>query len=243
MPETGNKPHRTEQPGARADAAILWEVDVQRDFMLPDGALSVPGAMEIAPRIGRLVDAARKGRALLISSADAHCTDDAELRVWPPHCLRGSAGAELLEEARVQGALVIPNRKEFALPADLARYPQIVLEKNTLDVFENPQTEILLAELLKTGRVNRETRFLVLGVTTEHCVRLAAEGLMHRGWRVAVITDAIRALDPERGEDTLRALAKHGAERMETNEALRLLESGTDRTGSRDAGMDGGARG
>jgi len=47
---------------------VLWEVDAQADFMLPGGKLYVPGAEKIIPNIKRLVDAARDGRALLVSS-------------------------------------------------------------------------------------------------------------------------------------------------------------------------------
>src|SRR5439155_24495243 len=79
---------------------ILWQVDVQADFMLPGGKLYVPGAEKIIPNIGRLVDQARQGRVLLISSADAHQPDDPEFQRWPPHCVTGTAGAELIPEDR-----------------------------------------------------------------------------------------------------------------------------------------------
>jgi nicotinamidase-related amidase len=38
---------------------ILWEVDVQADFMLPGGKLYVEGAQELLPNIRRLTDLAR----------------------------------------------------------------------------------------------------------------------------------------------------------------------------------------
>ena len=40
---------------------IFWEVDVQRDFILPGGKLYVPGAEKLLPNIRRLTDAARRG--------------------------------------------------------------------------------------------------------------------------------------------------------------------------------------
>jgi nicotinamidase-related amidase len=33
---------------------VFWEVDVQADFMLPDGKLYVPGAKKLLPNIRRL---------------------------------------------------------------------------------------------------------------------------------------------------------------------------------------------
>ena len=47
---------------------IFWEVDVQRDFMLPDGKLYVPGAEELLPNIRKLTDAARRNEVFLVSS-------------------------------------------------------------------------------------------------------------------------------------------------------------------------------
>ncbi len=41
---------------------IFWEVDAQRDFMLPGGKLYVPGAEKLLPNIRRLTDAAGGGR-------------------------------------------------------------------------------------------------------------------------------------------------------------------------------------
>ena len=48
---------------------VFWEVDTQQDFMLPGGKLYVPGAEKIIPNITRLVNVAREGRVLLVSSA------------------------------------------------------------------------------------------------------------------------------------------------------------------------------
>ena len=126
---------------------VLWEVDAQADFMFPDGKLYVPGAEKIIPNLDRLVETARQGRGILISSADAHNPDDPELREWPPHCLKGTPGADLVPEARVSRRLVIPNREGFALSEDFGAYQQVTLEKNTLNVFDNPNTEAFLSRL------------------------------------------------------------------------------------------------
>src|SRR6266849_2019083 len=172
---------------------ILWEVDAQADFMLPGGKLYVPGAEKIIPNLNRLVESARQGRVLLISSADAHHPDDPEFREWPPHCLKSTAGAALIAEARAPQRLIIPNQQDFLLPRDLGTYQQILLEKNTLDVFENPNTDALLARLNASRKFDAGSspEFLVFGVVTEYCVRLAADGLLRRGYRVSLVEDAI----------------------------------------------------
>ncbi|MFI5057342.1 MAG: cysteine hydrolase family protein [Candidatus Acidiferrales bacterium] len=203
---------------------IFWEVDAQRDFMLPGGRLYVPGAEKIIPNINRLVDAVRQGRVFLISSADAHDPDDPELREWPPHCLKGDPGADLVAEASAPNQLIIPNEAKFAVPQDTSRYSQVILQKNTLDVFDNPNTDRIL------NRFNPATspasdpgpEFVVFGVATECCVQQAAAGLLRRGHRVAVVTDAVRSLDPDKGRQTLADLHSSGARLITTEEALAL---------------------
>lgn len=209
-----------------AGSTIFWEVDVQADFMLPDGRLYVPGAEKITRSITLLVDAARQGRVFLASSADAHRPDDSELREWPPHCLKGTPGAELLPEACASPQLVIPNERSFQIPGELSAYRQVTLEKNTLDVFDNPHTDKLLARLAAGEAPGNASRpeFIVFGVATEYCVRCTVDGLLRRGQSVAVVTDAIRAIEVEKGEQVLKNLTARGARMISTKEALRLVE-------------------
>jgi len=204
---------------------ILWEVDAQADFMLPGGKLYVPGAEKIIPNLNRLVKAARQGRVLLVSSADAHTPEDPEFREWPPHCVKGTAGAELIPEARAPRLLVIPNESDFVLP-DLGSYQQILLEKNTLDVFDNPNTHKLLAQLSASRKtaIAGGPEFLVFGVVTEYCVLRATDGLLRRGYHISIIEDAIQPLDAKKGRVILASLQSRGARLITTNEALALVD-------------------
>jgi nicotinamidase-related amidase len=193
--------------------------------MLPGGRLYVPGAEKIIPNIHRLVEAVRQGRVFLISSADAHNLDDPELRDWPPHCLKGTPGADLVVEASAPSRLTIPNQTGFALPEDISAYQQATLLKNTLDVFDNPHTDALLAQLNPTGSpaFDPNPEFVVFGVATEYCVRRTVEGLLRRGRRVAIVTDAVRSLDPDKGQEILANLQSCGARLTTTEEALALV--------------------
>ncbi len=204
---------------------FLWEVDAQADFMLPGGKLYVPGAEKIIPNVNRLVESTRQGRARLISSADAHNPDDPEFREWPPHCLKGTAGAELIPEARAARQLVIPNQQGFAPPGDLGTYQQILLEKNTLDVFDNPHADGLLARLNASRRSGGDSglEFLVFGVVTEYCVLRAADGLLRRGHRVSLVEDATQCLDEKKGRAILDKLQSRGASLITTDQALTVI--------------------
>ena len=208
---------------------ILWEVDAQADFMLPGGALYVPGAEKIIPNLNRLVEQARQSRVLLISSADAHQPDDQEFQQWPPHCVKWTAGSELIPEARAPRLLVIPNQRDFVFPADLSGHQQILLEKNTLDVFDNPNTDKLLAQWNASRDSNAENNLhvLVFGVVTEYCVLHAADGLLRRGHRVSIVEDAIQSLDATKGREILDGLQSRGARLFTTEQALSLIAGDT----------------
>jgi len=54
-------------------------------------------------------------------------------------------------------------------------------------------------------------RYVVYGVVTEVCVRMAAEGLLKTGKPVEIVTDAICSLDERNGSSALAALAARGA--------------------------------
>jgi nicotinamidase/pyrazinamidase len=198
---------------------VLWEVDTQMDFMLPGGKLYVPGAEKLIPNIRRLVDTACENRAFLISSADHHTPEDPEFKIFPPHCIKGTEGARVIPEALAQSLLAVPNESAFRLPSDIARYQQVLIEKQTLNVFDNLHT----AKIVNGLSPNAE--FFVFGVVTEHCVRCAGKGLLDRGRGVSIVTDAIEQLDPAAGSKTIAELTVAGAKLITTEAALARLHS------------------
>jgi len=150
---------------------VFFDIDTQIDFMYPAGALYVPGAERIIPAVAEL----NRRAPLVISTMCAHAENDPEFKLYPHHCVVSTIGqskpaATLLEKS------------------DAAR--QVILEKQELDCFSNPRLTSLLEEL-------GAERAVVYGVVTEICVRFAAFGLLKRGLRVEVVTDAIQALDDD----------------------------------------------
>jgi nicotinamidase/pyrazinamidase len=196
---------------------IFWEVDVQADFMLPGGKLYVPGAEKLLPNIRRLTDAARRGHLLLVSHGCFHSPNDPEFKIFPPHCVRGTDGAELVPEALTDKVFRVPNEADAKLPDDLSRYQQILLEKQTLNIFESRHADALVQ------RLGSAAEFVVFGVVTEYCVSFAAKGLLERGCRVAVVRDAIETLKAEDGQKTVAELERLGARITTTDQALSAL--------------------
>jgi nicotinamidase/pyrazinamidase len=197
---------------------VFWEVDTQADFMLPGGKLYVPGAERLLPNIRKLTDAARHDLVFLVSHGCYHAKDDPEFKTFPPHCIKGTAGAEYVPEGLTERVFRIPNDPTATLPPDLSQYQQVLLEKQTLDIFESRHA----GELLQ--RLNPDAEFVVFGVVTEYCVRLAAKGLLERGRKVSIVRDAIETLKAEDGQRTVAELQALGAKFISTDQALAVVQ-------------------
>jgi nicotinamidase/pyrazinamidase len=188
---------------------ILWDVDTQFDFMLPDGKLYVPGAEETVPAMKRLVDAARAAGIVHVASADDHELTDAEISAepdfvttYPPHCLRGTRGARKIPETDQEDP--VPLALEPVADRYLEGREFLLLKKN-FDVFTNPHTERLL-ERLDPGEI------VVFGVATDVCDDAAIRGFLARGLKVRFVEDAARGLDDDRVAISTASWREQGVE-------------------------------
>jgi nicotinamidase/pyrazinamidase len=196
---------------------VFWEVDAQQDFMLPGGKLYVPGAEKIIPNIARLVNVAREGRVLLVSSACRHLADDPEFKTFPPHCVRGTPGERIIPQGLAEKVHSVPNDGTAKLPASIFDNQQLVIEKQTLDVFGNPHTETIV------NRLGKDTEYIVFGVVVEHCVYLAAKGLLDRGHKVSIVQDAVETLKGADGRRSLDELKSLGTQFVSTDQAIAAI--------------------
>ena len=206
--------------------------------MRPGGKLYVRGAEKLLPNIQRLTDAVRKGKVFLASDACVHMPNDEEFKRFPPHCVRGTPGAEIVPEALAKTFFTIPNRPGVKIPPDLSKVQQVILEKQTLDVFDNPNAETILQRLGSFTEPDAE--FFVFGVVTEHCVRLAARGLLQRRRRVSLVIDAIETLNAADGEKALDELTGMGAKIITTDQALAALDTSLTEEEKLEKGRRGG---
>ena len=179
---------------------VFFDIDTQIDFLFPAGALYVPGAERLLPALKQLNQYAAARGIPLVSTMDAHAEDDPEFLHWPPHCVVGATGQRKPVETLLERRVVIPTA-----PGDypLGDAQQIILEKQALDLFTNPNFPRLLQQLDAGPCV-------VYGVVTEHCVRCAAMGLLRLGRPVELVRDAIRSLEEEASRRTLEEFTAAG---------------------------------
>jgi nicotinamidase/pyrazinamidase len=193
---------------------VFVDVDTQADFVLPGGKLYVRGAERLLPTIQRLTQAAQQQGIPIISSTDAHRTDDPEFESWPPHCIRGTSGQLKVPESLCPQYLVVPQEREAPLAEqELQQYRQWIVEKDDLDAFSNPHAGELVSRL-------DADQYVVYGVATEFCVRLAVLGLRKRNRKTLLLTDAIRGIDEAGVKKTLQELQDAGAQLASTQDFL-----------------------
>ena len=194
---------------------FFLDVDTQKDFMLKTGALYVPGAERIIPKLRRLFDFAAENDISVISTMDTHTADDPEFAEFPPHCVKGTDGWRKLDDVLPARPLIFSIKPVDRNLSDcVLKNRWIIVEKNTLDVFSNPVMERLTRAL--------PPRAIVFGVATEYCVRKAVLGLRRLGVQTAVVSDAIRAIAPKTGKEAIDEMQAAGADIVQLATLTRL---------------------
>ena len=74
--------------------------------------------------------------------------------------MKGTAGCELVPEALEEKVARVANDADAMLPEDLSKYQQILLEKQTLNIFESRHADALVK------RLGTQPEFVVFGVVT-----------------------------------------------------------------------------
>jgi nicotinamidase/pyrazinamidase len=162
---------------------------------------------------------------LHVASADDHELTDPEIsdapdfrNTYPPHCLRGTRGAEKIPETEQDDPLPLSLTPypPGLLPELIAGRREILLLKKNFDVFTNPNTAALVQAL-------DPDEVIVFGVATDVCDDAAIRGLLQRGRRVRFVEDAARGLDDERVAACTAAWRAGGVEFTTAEEVVASL--------------------
>ncbi len=144
-------------------------VDMQNDFVKPEGKLYVASAQQAVGPIARLLARAREAGVPIIYTQDLHGEDDPEYRIWGEHVKAGTWGAEIVEELAPQ-------------PGDE------VVQKPRYDAFYASRMEDVLR-----SRPQIDT-LVITGTVTNICVLHTAGSAALRWYKVVVPKDAVAAL-------------------------------------------------
>jgi nicotinamidase/pyrazinamidase len=200
------------------DRSALLVVDVQSDF-LPGGALPVPCGDQILSPIAELM---ADRFELIVATQDWHPPDHVSFAsnhpgrrtfekielyghdqtLWPDHCVQGTFGAKLYPRLPwVRAAAIIRKAMNPAIDSYSA------LRNNWDPKGNRPPTG--LAGYLKNRGVEN---IFVCGLARDFCVRWTAEDALQAGFRVNVIWDLCRSIEPWRDDLLRHELSSNGAQ-------------------------------
>ncbi|MFO7743555.1 MAG: isochorismatase family cysteine hydrolase [Anaerolineae bacterium] len=158
-----------EEVELRADKTALVIVDMQNDFVHPDGALYVPAAKETLPRIRVFLGRARESGVHIAYTQDTHREGDPEWHQWPQHVRLGTWGWEIVDELK---------------PAA----DELVCRKTRYDGFYGTELEHYLSRVWDVDSV------VIVGTVSNICVLHTAASAGLRFFRLVMPADGVGAL-------------------------------------------------
>jgi len=152
-----------------AKKAALVVVDMQNDFVKPDGQLVVPAAQGSVKYIEALLETARNAGVRIAYTQDTHFEGDKEWKIWPEHCRAETWGWEIIDELK-------------PTPDD------IVCQKNRYDGFYGTWLEHFLSRVWQVEHV------VIVGTVSNICVLHTAASAGLRWFHIVVPANGISAL-------------------------------------------------
>jgi nicotinamidase/pyrazinamidase len=214
------------QEKLRPERTLFYDVDTQRDFMLPGGALHVPGSENILPALKHLTDLARRRKIRRICSTDRHFPGDRELARnggrWPDHCMDGTAGQRKVEETTPSNPHPLPAHRvdDNQLATALRHDGELIIEKQDVDVIAgNANARALLSRLAA-----QYDNVVVYGVYTDVCIDHAVNALLEHGRAPYVVIDAIHEIDLANASAARERWRKRGVKTITCGQLEALLD-------------------
>lgn len=186
---------------------ILVDVDTQNDLLIAWGTNCIKNHRRVLMNIRRAYAWARTKNIKVVSTALSK-----PRRNGDNFCIAGTDGQKKVSYTLRSKRIVFEADNSTDLSRDLFnRFEQIILNKRCEDPFDEPRAERLLTEL-------RADDFVVIGAVAEGAVSATVLGLLQRGKRVVVLTDAVGVYDRKTAEVALRKMQAKGAILMETKD-------------------------
>jgi nicotinamidase-related amidase len=164
---------------ARETAVVV--VDMQNDFVKPEGKLFVPTAPKTIEPIKRLLERARSKGVKVFYTQDTHYDNDPEFEIWGEHVKYGTWGWQIVDELRPKEG-------------------DIVVQKTRYDGFYGTPLDDLL-------RVYNIKYLVIVGTVANICVLHTAASAALRWYKVIVPMDGISALTEFDLHATLRQIS------------------------------------
>ncbi len=154
---------------------LLIVIDMLNDFIEPDGALPCGKAGEkIVNFVAEKAKEFTGNNESVIFVMDSHDEDDLEFNRFPPHCVKGSRGADLIRELEGLGDKSVTYK----------------IYKSRYSGFYGTDLDQLLREL-------QPAEIHIVGVCTNICVLYTVEELCNRDYETIVYKKGVASFDED----------------------------------------------
>jgi nicotinamidase/pyrazinamidase len=177
-------------------------VDLQNDFC-PGGALAVKDGDKIVAIINRYIKFFLQKNLPIFASRDWHPKETKHFKkfggLWPAHCVQNTKGAQFHPQLKLPKEAIILSK---------GMDPQ----KDSYSIFQarDPQG-IDFVNLLKILGISE---LFVGGLATDYCVKYSALDALKSGFKVNLLIDAIKAVDPKDSEKAIGEMVGSGAKKI-----------------------------
>ena len=157
-------------------------IDMLNDFMDPEGVLYCGDhCLHIIKPVRKALEKAREKDSLIVYTCDAHTENDLEFRLYPPHAIVGTEGAQIIDEL-----------EPFSIN-DI-----VVFKKSFSAFYETNFHDVLQKHEIHTLRL--------MGVCTNICVFCTAIDAVMRGYEVEIHKDEVASFDINGHKNALQQL-------------------------------------
>jgi ureidoacrylate peracid hydrolase len=179
------------------ERSAVLVIDMLNDFLEPDGAMPLLEGRRLYEPIRRLLAAAREAGTKVIWICDEHLPTDREFEKRSVHCLKGSWGAEIVDELE-------PKTSELRIPK--TRY-----------------SGFFATDLDQRLRQDGIDHLILTGVVTNICVRSTAHDAFFRDYVATIPVECVAATSDREQESTLYDLDTHYANVTSLDEVVAIL--------------------
>jgi len=157
----------------------LIVIDMLNDFICKDGKLySGERAEQIVDFINEKISEFRRNNYPIVFICDSHEKDDKEFEMFPPHCINGEYGSQIIETINTQ-----ENDK--------------IIKKRRYSGFFGTELDLYLRE-------KKVEEIYLVGVCTNICVLYTAADARNLGYTVNIYKSGVASFDEKAHEFALK---------------------------------------
>lgn len=161
-----------------------------------NGLLNLPFVLKIAtrdlhPRDHISFDTSHDPRKKAFESSvkvkNPSNSDEAEIPIWPAHCVQGTKGSDLIPELNIS---------ELDKIVEKGRDKDVEMFSGFADVFGTKSSSAASHDLAGLLNSKAITHVFVVGLAGDYCVKCTALDALKEGYEVFIVDEATKSVDP-----------------------------------------------